>query len=202
MRERAVRVVRDHAGDHASQWAAIGSIAPKIGCTPETLRTWVRRSERDQGTRAGHTTAKRDASLRPEIAYGYDENFHVYGVRKVRRQQQPEGHEAARCTVARPMKRMGLQGVIRGKSVKTTISDKAAPCPLDHVNRRFKTPPPNVLWDSDFAYVATWMGFVYVATDCFADGSPRGHRHRYVRPTHRRLACVSNGTCQLRARCS
>src|SRR4051794_41848348 len=58
---------------------------------------------------------------------------------------------------------MGLQGVIRGKPVKTTISDKAAPCPLDHVNRQFKAPRPNVLWLSDFTYVATWTGFVYVA---------------------------------------
>jgi transposase len=60
VRERAVRMVRDHGGDHASQWAAINSIAPKIGCTPETLRKWVRQSERDQGTRAGQTTAERD----------------------------------------------------------------------------------------------------------------------------------------------
>ena len=61
------------------------------------------------------------------------------------------------------MRQMGLQGVIRGKSVRTTISDKAAPCPLDHVNRQFKAPRPNVLWLSDFTYVATWTGFVYVA---------------------------------------
>ncbi len=60
------------------------------------------------------------------------------------------------------MRDMGLQGVIRGKSVKTAISDKAAPCPLDHVNRQFKAPRPNVLWLSDFTYVATWTGFVYV----------------------------------------
>jgi transposase len=60
VRERAVRMVRDHGGEHASQWAAISSIAPKIGCTPETLRNWVRQSERDQGTRAGQATAERD----------------------------------------------------------------------------------------------------------------------------------------------
>jgi transposase InsO family protein len=74
-----------------------------------------------------------------------------------------EGFDVARCTVSRLMRDMGLQGVIRGKSVKTTISDKAAPCPLDHVNRQFKAPRPNVLWLSDFTYVATWTGFVYVA---------------------------------------
>jgi transposase InsO family protein len=61
------------------------------------------------------------------------------------------------------MRRMGLQGVIRGKPVRTTISDKAAPCPLDHVNRQFKVPRPNTLWVSDFTYVATWQNFVYVA---------------------------------------
>jgi transposase InsO family protein len=58
---------------------------------------------------------------------------------------------------------MGLQGVIRGKRVKTTISDKAAPCPLDRVNRQFRAPRPNLLWVSDFTYVATWAGLVYVA---------------------------------------
>ena len=65
---------------------------------------------------------------------------------------------------------MGLQGVIRGKPVRTTISDKAAPCPLDHVNRQFRAPRPNALWVSDFTYVATWSGFVYVAfvIDAFA----------------------------------
>jgi len=84
-------------------------------------------------------------------------------VRKVWRQLKREGFDVARCTVSRLMRDMGLQGVIRGKTVKTTISDKAAPCPLDHVNRQFKAPRPNVLWLSDFTYVATWTGFVYVA---------------------------------------
>ena len=93
----------------------------------------------------------------------FDENFRVYGVRKVWRQLKREGFDVARCTVARLMRDMGLQGVIRGKPVKTTISDKAAPCPLDHVNRQFQAPRPNVLWLSDFTYVATWTGFVYVA---------------------------------------
>jgi putative transposase len=74
-----------------------------------------------------------------------------------------KGHDVARCTVARLMKKMALQGVIRGRRVRTTVSDRATPCPLDHVNRRFKAPRPNVLWVSDFTYVATWTGFVYVA---------------------------------------
>ena len=107
--------------------------------------------------------AQRDAALMPEIARVFEENFRVYGVRKVWRQLKREGHDLARCTVARLMRSMGLQGVIRGKPVRTTISDKAAPCPLDHVNREFKAPRPNALWVSDFTYVATWSGFAYVA---------------------------------------
>ena len=106
---------------------------------------------------------QRDARLCVEIRRVFDENFQVYGVRKVWRQLVREGEDVARCTVARLMRRMGLQGVIRGKRVKTTISDKAAPCPLDRVNRQFRAPRPNLLWVSDFTYVATWAGFVYVA---------------------------------------
>ncbi len=78
--------------------------------------------------------------------------------------------DVARCTVARLMQQMGLQGAVRGKPVKTTISNPATPCPADHVNRRFTAPRPNLLWVSDFTYVATWTGFVYVAfvIDTFA----------------------------------
>jgi transposase InsO family protein len=109
------------------------------------------------------TRAKRDMALKPEIARVFAENFEVYGVRKVWRQLQRESFDVARCTVERLMRGMGLQGVIRGKPVRTTISDKAAPCPLDHVNRQFHALRPNALWVSDFTYVSTWSGFVYVA---------------------------------------
>jgi putative transposase len=107
--------------------------------------------------------AKRDQALRPEIARVFAENFEVYGARKVWRQLAREGLPVARCTVERLMGDLGLQGVIRGKPARTTISDKAAPCPLDHVNRQFHAPAPNLLWLSDFTYVSTWSGFVYVA---------------------------------------
>jgi len=107
--------------------------------------------------------ARRDMALKPEIARVFAENFEVYGVRKVWRQLQRESFDVARCTVERLMRGMGLQGVIRGNPVRTTISDKAAPCPLDHVNRQFHAPRPNALWVSDFTYVSTWTGFVYVA---------------------------------------
>ncbi|HEY2426010.1 MAG TPA: IS3 family transposase [Pseudolabrys sp.] len=248
VRDRAVRMVLDHAGEHASRWAAVTSIAAKIGCTPQTLHDWVKKAEIDSGKRAGVPTemaeklkalerenrelrqaneilrkasayfcdggarppvqamiafiddhrgahgvepickvlpiapstyhahvakrrdparlsarARQDAALKIEVRRVFDQNFRVYGVRKVWRQLKREGFDVARCTVSRLMRDMGLQGVIRGKSVRTTISDKAAPCPVDHVNRQFKAPRPNVLWLSDFTYVATWTGFVYVA---------------------------------------
>ena len=107
--------------------------------------------------------AKRDAALRIDVKRVFDRNFGVYGVRKVWRQLLREGFVVARCTVERLMQIMGLKGVIRGKPIRTTIGDKAAPCPLDHVNRQFHAPAPNRLWLSDFTYVATWSGFVYVA---------------------------------------
>ena len=106
---------------------------------------------------------KRDAALKLEIQRVFNENFGVYGVRKVWRQLLREGFDIARCTVERLMKNMGLQGVIRGKRLRTTVPDKFAPCPLDHVNRQFRSPRPNALWVSDFTYVSTWTGFVYVA---------------------------------------
>jgi transposase InsO family protein len=107
--------------------------------------------------------AKRDAVLKTEIRRVFEANFRVYGVRKVWRQLARDGVVAARCTVARLMRAMGLQGAVRGKTIRTTVADPARPCPLDHVNRQFKAPRPDALWVSDFTYVATWAGFVYVA---------------------------------------
>ncbi|MGC1762003.1 MAG: IS3 family transposase [Pseudolabrys sp.] len=248
VRTRAVRMVLEHEGEHASRWAAVVSISSKIGCTPQTLHEWVKTAEIDSGKRSGvpsdvsdrlkalerenrelrqaneilrkasayfcpggarppvqamiafiddhrevhgvepickvlpiapstyhahvakrtdpkklSTRAKQDLALTPEIARVFAENFDVYGVRKVWRQLQRESFDVARCTVERLMRGIGLRGVIRGKPVRTTISDKAAPCPLDHVNRQFHAPRPNALWVSDFTYVSTWTGFVYVA---------------------------------------
>jgi len=114
--------------------------------------------------------AKRDAVLRPEIERVWRENFQVYGARKVWLQLGREAVAVARCTVERLMNQMGLAGTVRGKAVKTTVSDRASPCPLDRVNRQFRAPRPNVLWVSDFTYVSTWQGFAYVAfiIDVFA----------------------------------
>ncbi|KAB2786821.1 IS3 family transposase [Brucella anthropi] len=255
VRARAVRMVTEHEAEHPSRWAAVSSIAAKIGCSAHTLHEWVKKAEVDSGKRAGlpsdvaekmkalerenrelrqgneilrkasayfcpggarppteamisfideHRTvlgvepicrllpiapstyyevvakrtdvdrlsarARRDMAMKVEIRRVFNENFQVYGVRKVWRQLQREGHDIARCTVAGLMRMMGLQGIIRGKPVKTTVPDKAAPCPLDRVNRQFRAPAPNMLWLSDFTYVATWQGSVYVAfvIDAFA----------------------------------
>ena len=94
----------------------------------------------------------------------------VYGADKVWRQLRREGTTVARCTVERLMRLRGLQGVRRGKSVRTTVPDTKAACPLDRVNRQFKAQRPNQLWVADFTYVSTWQGFVYVAfvVDVFA----------------------------------
>jgi putative transposase len=114
--------------------------------------------------------ARRDAELQGQIRRVFEANFGVYGVRKVWRQLAREGIAVARCTVARLMRQMGLRGVTRGKAVRTTVADRATPCPADRVNRQFQAPRPNALWVSDFTYVATWQGFVYVAfvIDTFA----------------------------------
>lgn len=113
---------------------------------------------------------RRDKALRPQIGRVWEQNYKVYGVRKVWHQMRREGFDVARCTVARLMNDMGLEGVIRGKKARTTMPDRTLPCPLDKVNRQFKTPAPDMLWVSDFTYVATWQGFVYVAfvIDAFA----------------------------------
>jgi len=114
--------------------------------------------------------AQRDDELKLEIQRVWDDNFRVYGVRKVWRQLKREGFEVARCTVARLMRDLGLRGVVRGRKVKTTVPDELLDRPLDRVNRHFNVFRPNALWVADLTYVATWRGFVYVAfvIDAFA----------------------------------
>jgi putative transposase len=150
-----IAFIDDQRGAHG-----VEPICKVLPIAPSTYHAHVAR--RNDPTKRS-ARAKRDGALKPEIRRVFDDNFQVYGVRKVWRQLQRENHDLARCTVERLMRVMGLQGAIRGKPVRTTVGDKAAPCPLDHVNRQFRVPRPNVLWVSDFTYVATWAGFVYVA---------------------------------------
>ncbi|HEU5072957.1 MAG TPA: IS3 family transposase [Polyangiaceae bacterium] len=255
VRERAVRMVLEHRGEYPSLWTVVESIAPKIGCVPQTLLTWVKQYEVDSGLREGVTTdeakrvkelerevkelrraneilklasaffgpggarppaevlrrfvathrdtfgvepicralqiapsgyrlhaarqreperrparAQRDEILVPEIQRVWRANLQVYGAEKVWRQLDREGIAVARCTVERLMRRLGLRGVMRGNVVRTTIADRDAPCPLDKVNRQFRADRPNQLWVSDFTYVSTWQGWLYVAfvIDVFA----------------------------------
>jgi len=106
----------------------------------------------------------------PQVQRVHEANLRVYGADKVWRELLREGVTVARCTVERLMRRLGLQGVRRGKGVRTTVPDAKAACPLDRVKRHFKAQRPNQLWVADFTYVSTWQGFVYVAfvVDVFA----------------------------------
>jgi putative transposase len=153
--EAMIAFIDEHRGVYGVE--PIGKVLP---IAPSTYHAHVARRA-DAGKLSPR--AKRDEVLKSEIRRVFEENFRVYGVRKLWRQLGREGIAVARCTVARLMKAMGLQGAVRGKPVRTTVSDKAVPCPLDRVNRQFRAPQPNVLWVSDFTSVATWTGFVYVA---------------------------------------
>ncbi|QDJ12173.1 hypothetical protein HVPorG_04559a (plasmid) [Roseomonas mucosa] len=113
---------------------------------------------------------RQDLVMVEQIRRVHAANFGVYGARKVWRQLDREGIAVARCTVERLMRDMGLRGVVRGRETRTTVSNPATRCPADLVKRQFRAPRPNVLWVSDFTYVATWQGFVYAAfvIDVFA----------------------------------
>lgn len=111
-----------------------------------------------------------EIELKVDIRRVWDENFQVYGVRKVWRQLNREDIAAARCTVERLMRDLGLRGAVRGRKFKTTIPDDELARPVDHVKRNFVASRPNALWVSDLTYATTWRGFVYVAfvIDVFA----------------------------------
>ena len=114
--------------------------------------------------------SQRDDVLMPQIEQVWQSNMKVYGADKVWRQLARQGTSMARCTVERLMRRQDLHGVRRGKVVRTTVSDSKAVCPRDKVNRQFRAERPNQLWVSDFTYVSTWQGWLYVAfvIDVFA----------------------------------
>jgi putative transposase len=150
-----IKFIDDHRGIHG-----VEPICKVLPIAPSTYHDHVaKRADPEKLS----FRAKRDMALKPEIIRVFEDNFAVYGVRKVWRQLKREKFDVARCTVERLMKNMGMQGVIRGKPIRTTFSDKSAACPLDHVNRQFHAPAPNRLWVSDFTYVSTWAGMIYVA---------------------------------------
>jgi putative transposase len=133
-------------------------VEPICRLLPIAPSTYYARKQRPPSARA-----VRDARLKAEIRRVYDDNFGVYGVRKVWRQLHREGIPVARCTVERLMGELGLVGVRRGKTRRTTTPDTTTARPADLVERDFSASRPNRLWVADLTYVATWSGFVYVA---------------------------------------
>jgi putative transposase len=129
-----------------------------------------RHAARQRNPELRSARAKRDELLMPHIERVWQANMQVYGAEKVWKQMNREDIAVARCTVERLMRRLGLEGIRRGKSVRTTTPDTSAPCPLDRVNREFQADRPNQLWVSDFTYVSSWQGWLYVAfvVDVFA----------------------------------
>ena len=130
---------------------------------PIAPSTYYEAKAREAGRSPVPARRQRDAVLRAEIERVWEENFGVYGVRKVWRQLNREGVTVARCTVARLMGELGLRGVVRGRRSKTTRAASDLPRPADRVRRVFEASRPNALWVADLTHVATWRGFVYVA---------------------------------------
>jgi putative transposase len=117
----------------------------------------------DAASRGPSARARRDEQLKAAITRVHQDNYGVYGARKVWLALNREGIAVARCTVERLMRELGLAGAHRGKRRRTTIADPAAARPADLVQRRFSPAAPDRLWVADFTYVPAWSGMVYVA---------------------------------------
>ena len=156
------RLVDEHRGTFG-----VEPICAVVQIAPSAYRRHAAR-QRDRSLLSAR--ARHDDALMPKIEAVWNANLRVYGADKVWKQMNREGDTVARCTVERLMRRLGLRGVKRGKVVRTTISDTKVVCPLDKVNRQFRAQRPNQLWVSDFTYVSTWQGWLYVAfvVDVFA----------------------------------
>jgi transposase InsO family protein len=142
---------------------AVYGVEPICRVLPIAPSTYYEAKAREADPTRLPERVKRDAALRETIRQVWKENFGVYGVRKVWRELIRQKIAVARCTVARLMRAMGLEGVRRGKKCTTTVPDESAARPADLVNRQFVATRPNELWVADLTYVATWSGFVYVA---------------------------------------
>jgi putative transposase len=138
-------------------------VEPMCTVLPIAPSTYYEHKARDRDPARVPARTHRDAALRSEIARVWHANRRVYGAKKVWQQLQREDIAVAHCTVARLMKASGLRGVVRGRRVRTTVAAPIAERPRDLVQRQFIADHPNRLWVSDFTYVATWRGFVYVA---------------------------------------
>ena len=145
-------------------------VEPICKVLPIAPSTYHQRALEARQPERASARSKSDAALRVQIARLWEENRQLYGARKIWHALRREGLDVARCTVERLMKAMGIKGVVRGRRIVTTNPDASRPCPDDKVNRQFKAEHPNQLWVSDFTYVPTWAGTVYVAfvIDVFA----------------------------------
>jgi len=158
-----VRLIDDHRATYG--------VEPICAVLPIAPSTYFRQQAHQRDATQRSARDRRDDELRGEIRRVWDTHFQVYGPRKVWRQLQREGVVVARCTITRLMREMGLAGAVRGRAwITTTQSQPALDRPADLVDRTFVATRPNQLWVSDFTYVATWAGFVYVAfvIDVFA----------------------------------
>lgn len=144
-------------------------VEPICRVLPIAPATYYARAAMVRNPALASDRARQDIEDFEKIKRVHDKSKGRYGARKVWHQLRRDEHDIARCTVERLMRKHGLQGVTRGKT-KTTIPDPAQPCPDDKVNRQFIADAPNQLWVSDFTYVSTWTGMVYVAfvIDVFA----------------------------------
>jgi len=138
-------------------------VEPICSEIPIAPSTYYEQKQREADPTCWSARAKRDAELEVEVLRVWNENFRVYGARKIWRQLKREGFDVARCTVERLMRKLGIRGVVRGKGYKTTVPDFAAERPADLVERAFTATAPNQLWVADITYVATWRGPVYAA---------------------------------------
>ena len=145
-------------------------VEPICAQIPIAPSTYYEQKAREANPDRLPARAKRDAELELEVRRVWEENFRVYGARKVWRQLNREQISVAKCTTERLMRKLGIRGVVRGKGYKTTIPDFAAERPADLVERMFIAARPNQLWVADITYVATWRGVVYTALviDVFA----------------------------------
>jgi len=150
-----VSFIDEHRGEHG--------VEPICKLLPIAPSTYYEHKARETDPSRLPPRALSDHKLSSEIKRVWKENLSVYGARKIWKQLKREGVDVARCTVERLMKQLGIEGVRRGKAIKTTIPDHDTVKPLDLVRRQFVANRPNQLWVADFAYVATWTGFVFVA---------------------------------------
>ncbi len=158
-----IAFIEDHRSEHGVEpICRILQIAPS---------TFYERLAIERDPDRASKRAKRDAYLREEMKDVWEKNRSVYGARKLWHAMKRKKIDIARCTVERLMRQLGIQGARRGKKIKTTHGQPADQCPLDKVNRQFRASMPNELWVSDFTFVSTWRGFVYVAfvIDTFAN---------------------------------